>query len=76
MKHFGLEKLVVYGILGHFEIITRCYVLNCFKYTFSEIYPKKVRQKENLNYAKTWYSHVRIPLECHAIGINSSHIFF
>ena len=32
MNHFGLEILLVYGILGHFEITTKFYVLNCFKY--------------------------------------------
>ena len=36
MKNLGLKFLVVQGVLRHFEIVTRRYVLNSFKY--SQIY--------------------------------------
>ena len=44
MKHFGLEILVVYGVLGHFELYQVLRIKNCFKYFLIYILGQMLQQ--------------------------------
>ena len=59
MKHFGLEILVIYGILAHFEFKDFLYqiTLNIFKYISWDKCPKKSGKKEIWTMSKFLYIH-------------------
>ena len=44
MKRFGLEILVVYDVLGHFELYQVLRIKNCFKYFLIYILGQMLQQ--------------------------------